>query len=79
MPNVKQGYSAWVFHTLYDVLDVLKMELSILEGFKELVSRGGDTDTNCAIYGAIRGYNDKLELDLDDYLDRASQVILSTL
>ena len=55
------------------------MELSILEGFKELVSRGGDTDTNCAIYGAIRGYNEKLELDLDDYLGRASQTVLSTL
>jgi len=29
------------------------MDIDMLEGFKELVSRGGDTDTNCAIYGAI--------------------------
>jgi len=48
------------------------MELSITEGFKELVSRGGDTDTNCAIYGAIRGYTETLDLVLDDYLDDVS-------
>jgi len=77
--SLKQGYSAWVIYTLYDLLDVLKMNLSIEEGFKELVSRGGDTDTNCAIYGAIRGYDKKLMLNLDRYLDKASQTILSTL
>jgi ADP-ribosylglycohydrolase len=54
------------------VLDVLMMELPIPEGFKELVSRGGDTDTNCAIYGAIRGYAETLDLVLDDYLDDVS-------
>jgi len=77
--KLKPGHSAWVIYTVYDVLDVLKMDLSILEGFKELVSRGGDTDTNCAIYGAIRGYRDELEVDLDDYLDKASQLALDTL
>ena len=36
----------------------------------------GILDTNCAIYGAIRGYGDDLELKLDDYLDEAPQTIL---
>jgi ADP-ribosylglycohydrolase len=79
LSELKQGYSAWVIHTLYDVLDVLKMNLHILDGFKELVSRGGDTDTNCAIYGAIRGYTNKLELNLNDFLDTSSQDILLSL
>lgn len=79
LSGLRQGYSAWVIYTLYDVLEVLKMDLDILDGFKELVSRGGDTDTNCAIYGAIRGYRDEFELDLDNYLDRASQKILASL
>ena len=76
---LKRGYSAWVIYTLNDVLEVLKMDIDILEGFKELVSRGGDTDTNCAIYGAIGGYRDDLGLNLDDFLDKASQTILKTL
>jgi len=79
LSSLKQGHSAWIIHTLYDVIEVLKMDLAVKEGFKELVSRGGDTDTNCAIYGAIRGYNDKLEIVLDEYLDKASQTILMTL
>ena len=79
LSTLRQGHSAWVIYTLHDVLEVLKMDLSILDGFKELVSRGGDTDTNCAIYGAIRGYREELELNLDDYLDKASQMILRTL
>ncbi len=79
LSKLKKGSSAWVIYTVYDVLDVLKMDLTILEGFKELVSRGGDTDTNCAIYGAMRGYIEKLELNLDHYLDKASQTILGTL
>ena len=74
--RLKSGYSAWVIYTLYDVIGVLKMKLSVLNGFKELVSRGGDTDTNCAIYGAIRGYREKLEVNLDDYLDKGSQRVL---
>ena len=76
---LKSGHSAWVIYTLNDVIDVLKMDLDILSGFKELVSRGGDTDTNCAIYGAIRGYKKNLELNLDHFLDKASQLILNTL
>jgi ADP-ribosylglycohydrolase len=68
-----------VIYTLYDVLDVLKMDLSIHEGFKELVSRGGDTDTNCAIYGAIRGYVEVLKIPLDNYLDRTLRKLLKIL
>jgi len=79
LTRLKKGSSAWVIYTVYDVLDVLKMDLTILEGFKELVSRGGDTDTNCAIYGSLRGYNKTLELNLDNFLDKASQTILSIL
>ena len=79
LSQLKSGYSAWVIYTLNDIVDVLKMDIDILDGFKELVSRGGDTDTNCAIYGAIRGYREDLELNLDDYLDKASQTILMTL
>lgn len=79
LSQIRAGQSAWVIYTLNDVIDILKMNVSILDGFKELVSRGGDTDTNCAIYGAIRGYKENLELDLDDYLEKASQTILSTL
>lgn len=76
LSQLKPGCSAWVIYTLHDVIDVLKMDADILDGFKELVSRGGDTDTNCAIYGAIRGYSDTFELDLDNYLDSACQKIL---
>jgi len=79
LSQLKSGYSAWVIYSLNDVLDVLKMDLGLLEGFKELVSRGGDTDTNCAIYGAIKGYSDNFELDLNCYLDKASQTTLTTL
>jgi ADP-ribosylglycohydrolase len=79
LSSLKPGYSAWVIYTLYDVLDVLKMDLSIHEGFKELVSRGGDTDTNCAIYGAIRGYVEVLKIPLDNYLDRTLHKLLKIL
>lgn len=49
------GHTAWVMHTLYIVITTLKKKLSFLDGFKYIVSLGGDTDTNCAIYGAIKG------------------------
>ncbi len=79
LSQLKSGYSAWVIYSLNDVLDVLRMDVGLLDGFKELVSRGGDTDTNCAIYGAIRGYRDTFKLDLNHYLDRSSQTILLAL
>jgi len=46
-----------------------------LDGFKELVSRGGDTDTNCAIYGAIRGYKDNFDLNLKDFIENPSKLV----
>lgn len=73
---LKKGHTAWLIHTLYDVINVLKMDIGLLDGFKELVSRGGDTDTNCAIYGSIRGYRDNIDLNIDDFLDEISQEML---
>ena len=64
------GQSAWVIYTLYIVIDALKHKRKFLTGFKYIVSKGGDTDTNCAIYGAILGYNNDItkELDIKDFL-----------
>jgi len=41
-----------------------------LDGFKYIISQGGDTDTNCAIYGVIRGYKNVIsnELDIHEFL-----------
>ncbi|QCT95026.1 ADP-ribosylglycohydrolase family protein [Caminibacter mediatlanticus TB-2] len=58
-------YSAWVINTLYVVIEVLKKNLNFLDGFKEIVAMGGDTDTNCAIYGAIKGAKDNIQDELD--------------
>ena len=41
------------------------MNLSFLDSFKYIVSVGGDTDTNCAIFGAIKGYTNNKEYELD--------------
>ena len=64
------GITAWVIHSLYIVIDALKKDLSFLDGFKYIVSQGGDTDTNCAIYGAIKGYKEDISdsLDISDFL-----------
>ena len=37
---------------------------------KYIVSHGGDTDTNYAIFGAIKGYNRDIRksLDIEDFL-----------
>ncbi len=61
LSKLKIGDTAWVIHTLYLVTEALKKNLSFVEGFKYIVSYGGDTDTNCAIYGAIRGCNEDIE------------------
>jgi len=65
------GQTAWVIHTLYIVIDALKHKRKFLTGFKYIVSQGGDTDTNCAIYGAILGYNKNIteELDIKQFVD----------
>lgn len=65
LAKLKIGDTAWVIHTLYLVIATLKQNLSFVEGFKYIVSYGGDTDTNCAIYGAIRGANEDVNDDLN--------------
>jgi ADP-ribosylglycohydrolase len=70
LSKLKIGDTAWVIHSLYLVLETLKQNLSFTEGFKYIVSYGGDTDTNCAIYGAIRGFKENIskEVALVDFL-----------
>jgi ADP-ribosylglycohydrolase len=59
------GQTAWVIHSLFIVIEALKQKRKFLTGFKYIVSQGGDTDTNCAIYGAILGYRKNIEEELD--------------
>jgi len=70
LESCTSGHTAWVKHTLYTVIQALTKESSFLEGFKFIVSQGGDTDTNCAIYGAIKGYRENIaeEIDITDFL-----------
>jgi len=63
--KLKPGCTAWVINTFYIVLKTLKMKLSFMKGFKYIVSQGGDTDTNCAIYGAIKGAKENIEDEID--------------
>lgn len=64
------GSTAWVIHSLYIVIEALKKDFSFIEGFKYIVSYGGDTDTNCAIYGAIKGHKEDIfkSLPVEDFL-----------
>jgi ADP-ribosylglycohydrolase len=64
------GDTAWVLHSLAIVIDALLTKRKFLTGFKYIVSKGGDTDTNCAIFGAIFGYKKdiKKELDIDKFI-----------
>ena len=75
LQKLHRGYSAWVMHTLYIVIKALKADLSFLDGFKYIVSFGGDTDTNCAIYGAIRGYKKDIsnEINMNDFISNFVQ------
>ena len=70
LSNLRAGNTAWVLHSLYIVIETLKKDLSFVEGFKYIVSRGGDTDTNCAIYGAIKGYKNNIveEVNVEDFI-----------
>jgi len=70
LSNIHLGDTAWVIHSLYIVIKALKNNFSFLEGFKYIVSVGGDTDTNCAIYGAIRGSNEDIRdsINILDFL-----------
>jgi len=53
LSQLKYGNTAWVIYSLHIVIETLKKDYSFIDGFKYIVSLGGDTDTNCAIYGAI--------------------------
>lgn len=65
LSKLKYGDTAWVIHSLYIVIETLKRDFNFIDGFKYIVSQGGDTDTNCAIYGAIKGYQE----DMNDSLN----------
>jgi len=68
--KLKYGNTAWVIHSLHIVIETLKKDCSFIDGFKYIVSVGGDTDTNCAIYGAIKGYKENIcnSLNILDFL-----------
>ena len=68
--KLHQGRTAWIIHSLYRVIEALKKDVSFLDAFRYIVSFGGDTDTNCAIYGGIKGYKNNIEneLFLKDFL-----------
>jgi len=46
----------------------IKKDCSFIDGFKYIGSLGGDTDTNCAIYGAIKSYRCDEDLYYNDFL-----------
>ncbi len=76
LERLESGRTAWVIHSLYAISSTLVKELSILDGFKDIVSQGGDTDTNCAIYGAIVGYHGE-QVDMGQYLSKESIDLVS--
>lgn len=67
LSRIHLGNTAWVIHSLYIVIEALKRDYGFVEGFKYIVSKGGDTDTNCAIYGAIRGFEYDIRKEIDIY------------
>ncbi len=68
--KLHNGNTAWVIHTLYIIIEALKKKRKFITGFKFIVSNGGDTDTNCAIFGAIFGTkkNISTEIDIEDFI-----------
>ena len=71
LDRLKFGQTAWVIYSLYIVIEALKQKRKFLTGFKYITSMGGDTDTNCAIYGAILGYRKSIEneLNVNEFID----------
>lgn len=71
LSKLHYGYTAWVIHTVYIVIETLKKDFTFLDGFKYIVSKGGDTDTNCAVFGAIKGcgINIENEINIDYFLE----------
>ena len=54
--KIKYGKTAWIYYTAFIVIEALNKDFErIIDGFRYITALGGDTDTNCAIYGAIRG------------------------
>lgn len=70
--KLKYGHTAWIIFTLYIVIEALKKELSFIDAFKYIVASGGDTDTNCAIFGAIKGYRENIRdsISVERFLDK---------
>ena len=73
LSKLEYGDTAWVVHSLYIIIEALKKNLSFIDGFKYIVAQGSDTDTNCAIYGAIRGYKEDISkvVDINEFLPLA--------
>jgi ADP-ribosylglycohydrolase len=69
--RLQEGSDAWVINTLDIVIKALKSKRKFLTAFKYIVSKGGDTDTNCAIFGAIYGYRNDIsdELDVKEFIN----------
>ena len=69
--KLKEGNTAWVIHSIHIVIEALKKDLNYLKGFKFITSQGGDTDTNCAIFAAIRSYKHDIEdeIDIKDFIN----------
>ena len=72
------GDDAWVIYTLYIVIEALKKKRKFLTAFKYIVSQGGDTDTNCAIFGAIRGAHADITQELKISLFVSKEYLLET-
>lgn len=58
------GTNGWVMNTARIVYEAFGRDCVMIDGFKSIVAQGGDTDTNCAIYGALRGYRESIDLEL---------------
>jgi len=65
LKRVNEGSDAWVLNTFHVVIEALKTKRRFLTGFKYITSKGGDTDTNCAIFGAILGARKEISKELD--------------
>lgn len=74
--NQTDGVHGWVMNSARIVYDALQQRSSLMDGFKHIVSQGGDTDTHCAIYGAIRGYQDGLKYEVSTRLLNAHSLSL---
>lgn len=71
LSKIHEGNTAWILHSVYIVIEALKKKLNFLAGFKYIVSFGGDTDTNCAIFAAIRSWKFDIqdELKIEEFIE----------